>query len=69
MTENNGQWERELVAKLATAALKEQRRARLWGIFFKLLTFAYVTLHPADGGRLEGRATSPAARSTPRWSR
>ena len=44
MNENGGQWERELVAKLATAALKEQRRARLWGIFFKLLTFAYVTL-------------------------
>ncbi|MGH8692105.1 MAG: S49 family peptidase, partial [Burkholderiales bacterium] len=44
MTENNGQWERELVTKLATAALKEQRRARLWGIFFKLLAFAYVTL-------------------------
>jgi len=32
------------VTRLATAALKEQRRARLWGIFFKLLTFAYVTL-------------------------
>ena len=44
MTDGNGQWERELVARLATAALKEQRRARLWGIFFKLLTFAYVTL-------------------------
>jgi len=44
MTENSGQWERELVTKLATAALKEQRRARLWGIFFKLLTFAYITL-------------------------
>jgi protease-4 len=44
MTENGGQWERELVAKLATAALKEQRRARLWGIFFKLLTFAYISL-------------------------
>jgi protease-4 len=43
MTENSGQWERELVTKLATAALKEQRRARLWGIFFKLLAFAYVT--------------------------
>src|SRR6185436_12771525 len=44
MTENNGsQWERELVTKLATAALKEQRRARIWGIFFKLLTFAYIT--------------------------
>jgi protease-4 len=44
MTDNSGQWERELVTKLATAALKEQRRARLWGIFFKLLTFAYITL-------------------------
>ncbi len=43
MTDQNGQWERELVTKLATAALKEQRRARLWGIFFKLLTFAYIT--------------------------
>jgi protease-4 len=40
----NGIWERELVTRLATAALKEQRRARLWGIFFKLLTFGYVTL-------------------------
>jgi protease-4 len=44
MTDNNGQWERELVNKLATSALKEQRRARLWGIFFKLLTFGYITL-------------------------
>jgi protease-4 len=44
MTENNGHWERELVTRLATAALKEQRRARLWGIFFKLLTFAYISL-------------------------
>ena len=43
MTDNDGQWERELVTKLASAALKEQRRARLWGIFFKLLTFAYIT--------------------------
>jgi protease IV len=43
MTENNPQWERELIANLATAALKEQRRARRWGIFFKLLTFAYLT--------------------------
>jgi protease-4 len=44
MAENGGPWERELIEKLATAALKEQRRARMWGIFFKLLTFAYVTL-------------------------
>src|SRR6202008_909499 len=41
---SDGTWERELVTKLASAALKEQRRARMWGIFFKLLTFAYVTL-------------------------
>src|SRR3954463_12974955 len=44
MTDNsNGPWERELITKLATAALAEQRRARRWGIFFKLLTFAYIT--------------------------
>jgi protease-4 len=42
MTENSGHWERELIERLATAALKEQRRARLWGIFFKLLGFAYL---------------------------
>ena len=40
---DNEQWERELVTKLASAALKEQRRSRLWGIFFKLLTFVYIT--------------------------
>jgi len=32
-------WERELVETLATEALREKRRARRWGIFFKLLTF------------------------------
>ena len=44
MADNGGQWERELVTKLATAALNEQRRARRWGIFFKLATFAYLTV-------------------------
>ena len=44
MADNDGQWERGLIEKLATAALKEQRRARRWGIFFKLLTFAYLTV-------------------------
>src|SRR5262245_41442020 len=52
MTEPNGRndgrsndqnWERDLVTKLASAALREQRRARVWSIFFKLLTFAYIT--------------------------
>jgi protease IV len=37
-------WERGLIEKLAGAALKEQRRARRWGIFFKLLGFAYLTI-------------------------
>jgi protease-4 len=43
MAESEKNWEREVLEKLAFSALKEQRRARNWGIFFKLLTFAYVT--------------------------
>ena len=34
----------ELVSTIAQDALKEQRRARRWGIFFKLLTFFYITV-------------------------
>src|SRR5689334_8789233 len=30
-------WERAVLEKLAMAALKEQRAARQWGIFFKLV--------------------------------
>lgn len=37
-----GDWERELVTKLATDALNEQRKARRWGILFKSLTFVYL---------------------------
>jgi protease IV len=37
-------WERGVIEKLATAALREQPRARRWGIFFKLLGFAYLTI-------------------------
>jgi protease-4 len=44
MADNDGQWERGLIERLAGAALQEQRRARRWGIFFKLLTFAYITV-------------------------
>ncbi|MDH4093931.1 MAG: S49 family peptidase [Betaproteobacteria bacterium] len=44
MTDNDEQWERKAIERLAGAALQEQRRARRWGIFFKLLTFAYVTV-------------------------
>jgi len=44
MADNDGRWERALVEKLAMASLREQRRSRIWGIFFKLLTFAYITV-------------------------
>lgn len=43
MTDNADQWERKVIEKIALAGIAEQRRARRWGIFFKLLTFAYVT--------------------------
>jgi protease-4 len=33
----------ELVSSIAQDALNEQKRARRWGIFFKLLTFIYIT--------------------------
>ncbi len=36
-------WERQTIEKLAFAALKEQKSSRRWGIFFKLLTFTYIT--------------------------
>jgi protease IV len=35
-------WERRVIEQLATEGLLEQQRARRWGIFFKLLTFAFL---------------------------
>ncbi len=35
-------WARDTLTRLAFAAVTEQRRARRWGIFFKLLFFAYL---------------------------
>lgn len=40
--EKTEDWHKDLVEKLATDALRERRRTRRWGIFFKLLTFAYL---------------------------
>lgn len=37
-------WERDVLEKIATEGLKEQRRARRWGIFFKLLGFGYLLI-------------------------
>lgn len=38
-----GEWERKVLERLAAEGLAEQRRRRRWGIFFKLLGFAYLT--------------------------
>lgn len=35
-------WERSVLEKLAMTAIQEQRRARHWSIFFKVLTFGYL---------------------------
>lgn len=37
-------WEREVLARVATAAVDEQRRARRWNIFFKLAFLFYLFL-------------------------
>jgi protease-4 len=35
-------WERQLVEKVVMASMAETRRARRWGVFFKLATFVYL---------------------------
>ena len=35
-------WERKTLEKVALAAIAEQRRARHWSVFFKLLLFVYL---------------------------
>ncbi|HRB21103.1 MAG TPA: S49 family peptidase, partial [Nitrosomonas sp.] len=35
-------WERSLLENLALASLREQRRTRSWGIFFKILAALYL---------------------------
>lgn len=42
MSDQTNNWERNVLEKLAMSAIQEQRRTRRWGIFFKLLTFAYL---------------------------
>ncbi len=37
-------WEREVIEKLALAAITEQTKARRWGVFFKSLVFVYLTV-------------------------
>jgi len=44
-------WEQGVIEKIATESVKEQRRARRWGIFFKALGFAYVAVALLLAGR------------------
>jgi protease-4 len=41
---NEPNWERKVLEKVALESIAEQRRRRRWGIFFRLLGFAYVTV-------------------------
>jgi protease-4 len=52
-------WERGVIERLATEGLREQKHARRWGIFFKLLTFAFLfaTLFLAIGAFSEATHT------------
>lgn len=40
--EQQAGWEREVLERLAFAAINEQKTARRWSIFFKALTFVYL---------------------------
>jgi protease-4 len=42
MPNNDPQWERQLLEKIALASLQEQRAKRRWGIFFKLALLSYL---------------------------
>lgn len=41
-SDNNPQWERQLLEKIALASLNELRAKRRWGIFFKLAGLGYL---------------------------
>jgi len=41
---NDPKWERKVLERLAFESLAEQKRRRRWGIFFKLLGLAYLTV-------------------------
>jgi len=43
-SQQQSKFEQALVNKIATEAITEQRRARRWGVFFKLFMLAYVSI-------------------------
>jgi len=42
--QNEQNWERGVIERLALETLAEQRRSRRWAIFFKILFFGYLTV-------------------------
>ena len=42
LSANDVTWHRNVIEKLATSALNEQKSARRWGTFFKVLVFLYL---------------------------
>jgi len=59
-TEKAAGWEREVLEKIALAAVTEQTRARRWSVFFKCLMFGYlaivmgITLYPSMKKEISG---------------
>lgn len=42
--QDSARWEKDVLEKLAFSAIKEQKATRRWGVFFKLLSFAYLSV-------------------------
>jgi len=40
--DNDDKWQKDVINRLAFAAINEQKRTRRWGIFFKSLIFVYL---------------------------
>ncbi|MES2579228.1 MAG: S49 family peptidase [Pseudomonadota bacterium] len=65
MSDSNQQdsnWQQQTIEKLALSGLKEQKTARRWSIFFKVLMFVYlfIVLFYALGWITNGKATTGA---------
>ena len=62
--DQDSNWERQALERVASAGLIEQRRSRRWGIFFKTLGFLYfslflIGLFAIDGGDYGASSTQP----------
>jgi protease-4 len=65
MPEQNDNWERGVLEKLAMSAIQEQRSARRWSIFFRTLTFAgFFVLLAMIAGWIGGGAESKLGKHT-----